>query len=229
MNATPVQQEPAPARYALSIGGKVYGPYRAEQMKTYIAEGRVSAASLVSRDGGPWMAASDDPFCAGLIGAAQPPPLPQPAATEARASSSAAREAFLKELQGVRLKTPAFASDAAAPLAGPVRPRPPEPIAEKPAETEQQSANYLIIFELKSRGHNRLEESIMSLGPATQVMSGVWVLHSAMSAGGIRNHLVKYFGPSDQLFIVDASRDRTTWINLGPETDAHIRRVWRRT
>jgi hypothetical protein len=124
-------------------------------MKTYIAEGRVSAASLVSRDGGPWMAASDDPFCAGLIGAAQPPPLPQPAATEARASSSAAREAFLKELQGVRLKTPAFASDAAAPLAGPVRPRPPEPIAEKPAETEQQSANYLIIFELKSRGHNR--------------------------------------------------------------------------
>lgn len=229
MQTTTAQPDPSHARYALSIGGKVYGPYAASQMRAYIAEGRVTAASVISRDGGAWMPASDDPFCAGLLPAGPQPSPPAPPAAAARTSSAAVREAFLKELQGVRMAKPAFAADPASPAAGPVRPVQADPIAVAPAEEAHDSANYLIVFDLKSRGHTRLEEAIMALGPATQVMSGVWVLHSHLTSGAIRNNLVKHFGATDSLFIVDASRDRTTWFNLGPEADAHIRKVWRRS
>jgi hypothetical protein len=31
------------------------------------------------------------------------------------------------------------------------------------------------------------------------------------------------------MFIADTTRDRTAWSSMGPEVDAKIRRVWRRS
>jgi hypothetical protein len=252
MSVGTVQRDHTAERFALSIGGKVYGPYTAQQMKAYVAEGRITPASLISREAGTWVAAGDDPFCAEWLAAAtqttsalpaatvsRPDPLPAAAASptpsaDARPPAANAREAFLRELEGVRLKTPAFgAGGEPRAAASPVRPQntdPAPPHAERivPA-SEHASANMTLVFDLKSRGHGKLEEDIMSIGPATKVMSGVWILHTSLSATTVRNQLIKHFGAIDSFFIVDATRDRTTWFNLGPEIDAHIRRVWRRS
>jgi GYF domain 2 len=90
------------------------------------------------------------------------------------------------------------------------------------------TSNFLIITDVKSRHGATLEQSIMSLGAALKVAGNAWVVNCAGTAPGILNQLSKIVSKQDGLFIADATRDRTAWFNFGPETDAKIRRVWRR-
>ncbi len=236
MPAPELQRDADEPRFAISIGGKIYGPYAAQQMRSYIAEGRVTSSSLVSREGGAWTAAADDSFCARIFAQrarrmdeSVPPSAPAAeSAQPAKAAASSAREAFLKELEGVRGLSPA---QPVAHKQGPPRPEQPSapPLFPTERDTQVEASNFIIVFDLKSRGHNKLEEHIMSLGRAVKVLTGVWLLNAPMSSGAIRNALTKFFGIGDTFFIVDATRDKIAWFNLGPETDAQIRQVWRRT
>ena len=236
----PSQPATAQSRFALSIGGKIYGPYAVPQMRTYIAEGRVTVTSLVSRDGGPWVPAADEPFCAEVFAetAERMAARPERAAEAGDAAGAgaarqpaaplSAREAFLKELEGVR----AFKSfDPPPAKAGPPRPADPElaPLIAPTRTDQPETSNLAIIFDLKSRGHSKLEEDIMSLGAAVRVLPGFWLLNAPMTSGSVRNRLTKHFGAIDTFFIIDASRDKLAWFNLGPEIDSHIRKVWRRS
>ncbi|MFT3811516.1 MAG: DUF4339 domain-containing protein [Micropepsaceae bacterium] len=252
MTASAPQLDPDQPRFAISIGGKIYGPYAADQMRSYIAEGRITASSLVSREGGPWTAASDDAFCAHILAqrarrvpdlppaapaaapqdaaAATPQASPAPAAAP-QSSSSSAREAFLKELEGVRGFKPAEPAQRAP---GPPRPDAPQPAPAAAAfapdrDAAQEASNFVIVFDLKSRGHNKLEEHIMQLGRAVRVLPGFWLLNATMTSGAIRNALMKHFGTMDTFIIVDATRDKLAWFNIGPEIDSQIRQVWRRS
>ncbi len=196
-------RDPWTARYAVAIGGKAYGPYTAHQMRAYIDEGRITAASVVSCEGGPWTSAGSDPLFAAIfssrgqaLGARE-----QRAAAPSPARPSAARD-------------PAGASDAGA---------------RADESSELAHSNFVIAFQLKSRGDNKLEEAIMKLGPAAKISTGVWVLNAPYTAGSLRNLLVEHFSKSDSLFVVDATSGKTAWLNLGPEVDARIRRVWKRS
>ncbi|WOF74400.1 GYF domain-containing protein [Parvibaculaceae bacterium PLY_AMNH_Bact1] len=90
------------------------------------------------------------------------------------------------------------------------------------------TSNFLIITDVKSRHGATLEQSIMSLGAALKVANNAWVVNCKGTAPGLLNQLSKVLSSQDGLFIADATRDRTAWYNFGPETDAKIRRVWRR-
>jgi hypothetical protein len=243
MTASTATIDQANSRFALSVNGKVYGPYTAQQMKTYAAEGRVTPASLVSRDNGAWIAASDDPLLAGVFStkndAASPaPPVvpgtspsPRPVARDSvtPSSSLSAREAFLKELEGVRsLKSPAFTGPAES-AAGPAERRRTVRVEEPQERDEPENSNFVLIFDVKSRGHGKLEEDIMNMGRSVKILPGIWLLHGPYTAGNIRNQLLHHFGTLDSFFIIDASRDKLAWFNLGPEVDSQIRQVWRRS
>lgn len=93
---------------------------------------------------------------------------------------------------------------------------------------EPASANFVVIADLRSRGSAPFEGAIMRLGEAYRLNSLVWLLHTDRSAATIRNELVQHMGQSDNLVIIDATRGRTAWSNLGPEVDSKIRRVWKR-
>jgi hypothetical protein len=95
------------------------------------------------------------------------------------------------------------------------------------ARAEVAGANFVIIADLRSRGSAPFEAAVGRLGHAHRLNSLVWFLHSDRSAGTIRNELIQHIGHSDNLVIVDATRDRTAWFNLGPEVDAKIRKVWK--
>ena len=109
---------------------------------------------------------------------------------------------------------------AAAPQA---RPAPQQP----QAEAQPELANFVLVFDLKSRPSARLEQAIMNLGPACKLSSNIWIIASKETSGSIRNMLIEYFGKVDTLLVVDASRGKAAWFNFGPEQDARIRRVWR--
>jgi hypothetical protein len=92
------------------------------------------------------------------------------------------------------------------------------------------SANFVIVADLKARGSGQFESTLAKLGDWHRVSSQVWLLHSDCTAGTIRNELVPHLGSTDTLFIADASRGgKTAWFNMGPEADAKIRKVWRRS
>lgn len=97
------------------------------------------------------------------------------------------------------------------------------------AQAEPTSANFVVIADLRSRGSGPFEAAISRLGEVYRVNPLVWLLHTDRTAGTIRNELIQHMGHNDHLVIVDATRGKTAWFNLGPEGDSKIRKVWKRT
>jgi hypothetical protein len=60
------------------------------------------------------------------------------------------------------------------------------------------------------------------------ISSGVWILRGAASAAHLRNELSHLLERNDKLLVVDASRDRSAWFNLGRDADQRIRELWGR-
>ncbi len=83
-------------------------------------------------------------------------------------------------------------------------------------------ANFLVIFESAEGAAGRLESAVQSLGRAFRVADNVWSITSDLTAVGIRNALAPYLAPKEPIFVVDASRGRTSWQNYAPEAHAKI-------
>jgi hypothetical protein len=183
----------------INVGGRSYGPYSLHQMQGFVAEGRLAPHSQVSQPGtGMTCAAKDDARLASLFSSPKKPE-PVPSAT--------GRFFTAKIGTDDDTNSPKFgrSSDEA-----------------KGAER----GRYLIIADMKSRSISGLEEEILNLGPAYALLPQIWLLVSDQSMTAIRNTLVQKLGKIDTLFVIDATRNRATWFNFGPEADARIRRVW---
>jgi hypothetical protein len=102
-----------------------------------------------------------------------------------------------------------------------------EPHAGHAADVAQ--ANFVIVADIRSRASAPFEAAISRMGDNYRLNPLVWLLHTDRTSGAIRNELIQHLGQNDTLFIVDATRGKTAWFNLGPEPDAKIRRVWKRT
>jgi hypothetical protein len=101
--------------------------------------------------------------------------------------------------------------------------------AYETVQTATASANFIVIADLRSRGSAPFEGAMTRMGEAFRLNTLVWLLHSERTATAIRNELVQHRGQSDNLMIIDATRGKTAWFNLGPEADSKIRKIWRRS
>lgn len=105
-----------------------------------------------------------------------------------------------------------------------------KPITAQPQTTAAaEAANFVVIADLKSRGTGHFEATLNKLGANYRLNPSVWIVHTEHTAAGLRNELVPHLGNTDTLVIIDATRGKTAWFNLGPEADAKIRKVWKRT
>ncbi len=94
-----------------------------------------------------------------------------------------------------------------------------------PKASKQQTpalANFLVIFEGAEGAAARLQSAIQSLGRAFRISDNVWSITSDLTAVGVRNALAPYLAPKEPIFVVDASRGRTSWQNYAPEAHAKI-------
>lgn len=195
------------SRWLLKYDERIYGPYTRTAMESYIAEGRIAARSIIAPEG--TLPGSD-------------------AWREAAATSE-----FSSFFQGIPV-TVTPRSDAQTPSA-----------AKAPASAERrasygpekgqidrrrqpETSNFIIVIDVKARYAGPLEQAIMSLGPAYKLAPNVWCVNAEATAPGLLNSLSQHIGKTDSMFIVDATRDRSVWLNIGPESEAKIRRVWRR-
>ena len=187
----------------INVGGRLYGPFTSERMKSFVGEGRLAPHSLVAREGSSdWHEAREEPeFCDLFVRpgheAAAPSPAPQPAEEPA--------------------PTP------------PVHETLPQRAGTAPHEKpEGGRSHFAIVIDQKSRPVGNLDDAIVSLGPAYRLLHNVWIVSTDQTANAVRNRLVQELGKADSLFVVDASRGKAAWFNFGPEADVRIRRVWQK-
>lgn len=209
---------PGGERWLLKYADRIYGPYTFEAMKSYIAEGRVITQSVIAPEGSApgaedWQHAASIPAFADIFAEMQSP-APVSDAADASAASPASEQPAANEI-----------NDATRPQS---RPAYGSSKGQIDRRRQPETSNFIVVMDIKARYAGALEQAIMSLGPAYKLAPNVWCVNTNGTAAGLLNDLSQHIGKTDSMFIVDATRDRTAWCNFGPETDAKIRRVWRR-
>lgn len=94
------------------------------------------------------------------------------------------------------------------------------------SSAEGRAANFIIVADIRSETGSAFESALSHFGDETKILDGVWLLRTASSAATLRNELSHLLDRDDSLFVVDASRNKTAWFNLGEEIDRRIREVW---
>lgn len=86
--------------------------------------------------------------------------------------------------------------------------------------------NLLVIISLASSASRQFDYELRQMGSAVEISTGIYLLRTNRTAGAVRNALSQMMNRGDKLIVLDSTRDRLAWFNLGPETDARIREVW---
>ena len=180
----------------IKVGEHSYGPFNLQQMQGLVADGRLAPHSQVTRSGVDKLCAAKDDSQLASLFAGPKISEPIPSATGRFFTVKRTNE-----------------EDSA-----------PQKFGRSNEAAER--ARFLIIADMKSRSISGLEEEILKFGPAYAFLPQIWLLASELSINAIRNGLVQKLGKTDMLFIIDATHDKATWFNFGPEGDARIRRVW---
>ena len=89
-----------------------------------------------------------------------------------------------------------------------------------------EGANVFVHAEILSGSWNAFMAALESMGTVCDMGPGLWLLRTRHSAGVIRNTLSQTLERGDRFVVVDATRDRLAWFNLGPEVDVKISKVW---
>jgi hypothetical protein len=186
----------------INVDGRIYGPYASERMLSFAAEGRLGPGSLIARDGSDdWHEARDEPEFSDLFAAKEHAESEVPKTPEAAIAAPAVTD-------DTGQHKIIFGTGRAA------------------EQTAPQKGQFAIIADLKSRAPGRLDEAILSLGPAYKLLPNVWIVTTEQSLNAVRNRIVQELGKLDSVFVIDASRGKAAWFNFGPEADVRIRKVW---
>ncbi|MEJ0059721.1 MAG: DUF4339 domain-containing protein [Terricaulis sp.] len=99
---------------------------------------------------------------------------------------------------------------------------------EQPANEGQaaEAANVFVHAEILSGAWGAFMAALESMGVIADLAPGLWLIRTRFGAGVIRNTLSQTLERGDRFVVIDATRDRLAWFNLGPENDVHIREVW---
>ncbi len=89
-----------------------------------------------------------------------------------------------------------------------------------------EAANVFVFAEIHSGAWNPFMAALESMGALADLAPGLWLLRTRHSAGVIRNTLSQTLEHGDKFVVMDATRDRFAWFNLGPEVDVRIKQVW---
>ncbi|MEO0882804.1 MAG: hypothetical protein AAFY34_08705 [Pseudomonadota bacterium] len=87
-------------------------------------------------------------------------------------------------------------------------------------------SNYVIITQLTRTSDVDLIVCLNSLGDFASIFPGTFVLSSAQRLPDIQQAVNDAVTLDDQVMIVNASTGRLGWLNIGTDTDIHLREIW---
>lgn len=104
---------------------------------------------------------------------------------------------------------------------------PPKPAEAAPEEKRSvEAANIFVFAEIHSGAWNRFMAALEAMGLVVDMAPGLWLVRTRHTSSVVRNTLSQTLEQGDRFIVIDASRDRLAWFNLGPEVDVHIKGVW---
>lgn len=203
----------------VQVSGQAYGPYSAAQMKSFVAEGRVNAQSILSQDA-----------AQGYAPAAQFPAFAQWSGQQMQAQQSAAQAQVLRPVSRVgggvlarQIQPSSHAPQAIAPSPAPRQ------HAQITPQVAPQSAAKTVIFvmaEIRSGNGMQFLQALQHEGVAQRIGDSVWLLRSGISVEQLRNRLSQVLTREDRLFLLDSFKNETAWFNIGSHMDVRIRELW---
>jgi hypothetical protein len=98
--------------------------------------------------------------------------------------------------------------------------------APRPMAEAADGANVFVHAEIVSGAWNAFMAAMEGMGSVCELAPGLWLVRTPFSAGIIRNTLSQTLERGDRFVVIDATRDRLAWFNLGPEVDVRISRTW---
>lgn len=193
----------AAENWCLKVEDKVYGPYTTEQMRKFAHEGRLASWSLVSPAGGrTWREARNESIFANFFGVHRAD----------GSSKQSDRNAFGKRDEKITQR-PEKVADKTIPISAEIKTR---------KSTEPKTANFIVIFDVVSGAASRVEAALYGLGPAFRIADNVWTISCEMTAVGVRNAIAPYLRGSESIFVVDATRGRSSWSNYAPTVNSKL-------
>jgi hypothetical protein len=194
-----------------------YGPYSEEQMQSFVSEGRVNTASMITADltSGFFNADTFEYFhyWNGIhqqiaVGAGAP------RAHNVQPTGSMA---------SLTHPTPA-PHDYSMPHDYSILE--PVPLSGEDISSDRPSNIYMIMAEIKSDRAMSFLQTVQKFGVPQRVSDTVWLLRSAKTADEMRNTLSQTLTNEDRLFILDSTNNKTAWFNIGADLDHRIRELW---
>jgi hypothetical protein len=88
-------------------------------------------------------------------------------------------------------------------------------------------ANFVVMIDVGPQTLPSFEGAISKIGECFRLSANVWLVHTDRSANAIRSELAPHMSPHDSLFVVDATRDKTVWLNIGASAEAKVRQLWK--
>ncbi len=88
------------------------------------------------------------------------------------------------------------------------------------------AANVFVHAEIISGAWTGFMAALETMGHVCELAPGLWLVRTKFSVGVVRNTLSQTLERGDRFVVIDATRDRLAWFNLGPETDVRIGKVW---
>jgi hypothetical protein len=99
-------------------------------------------------------------------------------------------------------------------------------IVGTPQPSQARAANILVFAETNTLSSDTLETLLQDFGATAPIATGLWLLRTRHTAPAVRNALSQRMKAGDRLFVLDATRDKLAWFNLGPMSDARVREIW---
>lgn len=206
--------------WCVRVEDRVYGPYTSQQLRKFAHQGRFAPWSLIAPAGSrTWREASTETAFASFFG------------SHVQRTGAPAERAFGKRNTAREPASPAQdeASTAVNGRRLPALPDEDHTPARQVDDTDPQTANFIIVFDIVSAAASRVETAVLSLGPAFRLAENIWTLTCELSAVGVRNAITPYLLPRESILVVDATRGRTSWQNFTPELHAKLAAAWAST
>lgn len=220
----------------VNVENQAYGPYSDEQMRGFVAEGRVTTSSLISNapENGFYGATEFDAFNLWSGTVQQNPLQPLVAVGDQIGAVSAvqANQQYAPIQQVAQAAQAIQATQFAEPYyqAAPTQ-MPQAPQSETARRTISGAASnvFLIMAEIRSSGEMAFLQTIQNFGQVERIGDTVWLVRTSNAVEQIRNTLSQTLDQQDRLFILDSNTGKTAWFNIGADLDHRIRELWDET
>lgn len=89
-----------------------------------------------------------------------------------------------------------------------------------------EAANIFVHAEIVSGAWIAFMAALETMGSVCELAPGLWLVRTRFTVGTIRNSLSQILERGDRFVVIDATRDRLAWSNLGMEANSKISKVW---